>query len=233
MAHTLPIPQDFEELLRGRRSVRGFLPDPVSRDTVAELLTLARLSPSGANLQPGTFHVLTGTALTRLTDALDEAINQGRPEVAQYSYFPNPMPAELKARQTAAGFALYRALGITRRDTQARRDQFQRNFRFFDAPVGIVISIQRDMGKGCYMDLGMALMALFLAAESRGLGATGIGALAKHADVVHAALELDPGELVVCGIALGKPDPAQAVNNCRTAREPLAVYSSFRGFDNE
>jgi len=225
------IPASLEEILHQRHSVRGFLPDPVSRATIAELLTLSRLAPSGANLQPGEFHVLTGKALSALVNTLDAAIDAGKPEVAEYSYFPAPMPAALKARQHAAGFALYKALGITRRDTQARRDQFRRNYRFFDAPVGIVVSIQRDMGKGGFMDLGMTLMSLFLAAEARGLGASGIGALAKHADVVHDALELAPSDMVVCGIALGKPDPDSAVNECRTEREQLDNYSSFHGFE--
>lgn len=222
---------EVEEVLRRRHSVRGFLPDPVSRATVAELLSLARTAPSGANLQPGEFHVLTGSALASLTARLDEAIIAGRPTVSEYGYFPNPMPAGLKARQQAAGFALYDALGIAKRDIKARREQFRRNYQFFEAPVGIVVSIQRNMGKGCFMDLGMALMAFFLAAESRGLGASGIGALANHADVVHEALELAPSEMVVCGIALGKPDPAQAVNDCRTRRESLEEYASFNGFE--
>lgn len=225
------MPPDVEEVLRRRRSVRGFLPEPVSRATVADLLSLARMAPSGANLQPGEFHVLTGDALTNLTGKLDEAMKADQPMVSEYSYFPDPMPATLKARQQAAGFALYDALGIAKRDVRARREQFRRNYRFFDAPVGIVVSIHRDMGKGCFMDLGMALMALFLAAESRGLGATGIGALANHADVVHEALELDPMDMVVCGIALGKPDLSQAVNTCRTARESLENYAFFKGFD--
>ncbi len=230
MPSSLSFPPDVEEVLRRRRSVRGFLPEPVSRATVADLLTLARLAPSGANLQPGEFHVLSGDALTHLTSKLDEAMTAGQPMVSEYSYFPDPMPAVLKARQQAAGFALYDALGITKRDVKARREQFRRNYQFFDAPVGIVVSIQRAMGKGCFMDLGMALMAFFLAAESRGLGATGIGALANYADVVHAALDLDSSEMVVCGIALGKPDPAQAVNDCRTERESLENYACFKGF---
>lgn len=231
MAQPSATPVGVEEVLRSRHSVRGFLPDPIPRSTIAELLSLARLAPSGANLQPGVFHVLTGKALSSLVRTLDEAIAAGRTEVSEYSYFPDPLPAQLKARQIAAGFALYEALGITRRDTQARREQFQRNYQFFDAPVGIVVSIERNMGKGCFMDLGMALMAFFLAAESRGLGATGIGALARHADVVHDALELAPSEMVVCGIALGRPDPRQAVNNCRTERDSLERYSRFLGFD--
>ena len=220
-----------KEALFGRRSVRAFTPEPVSRSDVAELLTAARSAPSGANLQPGRFHALSRAPLAGLTDALAGAISSRRPEVAEYSYFPNPMPAELKARQRAAGYALYRALGIDRRDIAARQAQFERNYRFFDAPVGIVVTIDRTMGKGCYMDLGMALMALLIAAEARGLATCGVGALAKHADVVHDHLDLGLGELVVCGVALGRADVAHPVNQFRTTRAPLADFANFHGFD--
>jgi len=221
---------EIENLIEQRRSIRAFLPDAIDRPSLEAILTCARQAPSGANLQPGRFHVLTGSALSELVDALAEAIRLNKRPVAQYSYFPKVLSPELKARQHEAGFALYKALGIDRRDTQARREQFARNYRFFDAPVGIVVSIDRDMGKGCYMDLGMGLMNLFISAQSRGLGTSGIGALANHADVVHECLALPEQELVVCGIALGLPDHDHPVNSVTTPREPLASFTTFSGF---
>lgn len=219
-----------EQLLAQRRSVRAYLPDPVPRADVEHMLQAARLAPSGANLQPGYFHALTGAPLTALKDDLAQAQATGRAPVSEYSYFPTPMPPVLKDRQRAAGYALYRALGIPRRDIAGRKAQFARNYALFDAPVGIVVSIDRTMGKGCFMDLGMALMALFVAAESRGYATSGIGALAHHADVVHAALDLPGDQMVVCGIALGRPDPDAPVNSVRTERAPLGDYASLRGF---
>ena len=221
---------EFEKLIEQRRSIRAFLPNAIDQQSLEAILTCARLAPSGANLQPGRFRVLTGSALSALIKALAEAIEKNRKSVCEYSYFPPDLSAELKARQHAAGFALYKALGIGRRDTQARRKQFARNYRFFDAPVGIVVSIDQDMGKGCFMDLGMALMNLFISAQSRGFGTSGIGALANHADVVHEALALPARELVVCGIALGLPDLDHPVNNVVTTREPLSSFASFHGF---
>jgi nitroreductase len=221
---------DFTKLAARRRSVRAYLPDPVSRDEVGELLRIARLAPSGANLQPGTFHVLTGDALGSLTARLQAAQDQGLPVEKEYSYFPDPMPAHLKARQRAAGYALYAALGIERRDTEARRAQFARNYAFFGAPVGIVVTIERDTGKGCFMDLGMTLMSFFLAVEARGMGATGIGALANYGRVVHDHLGLPKEEMVVCGLALGWPDWDHPANTVRTEREPLESYARFSGF---
>lgn len=221
---------NIERLLTRRKSVRAFLPDPVSKADVARILRAARQAPSGANLQPGRFHVLAGAPLEALSAAVLGASQSGRPVVSEYSYFPVPMGPELKARQRAAGYALYSALGIDRRDVAGRKSQFDRNYRFFDAPVGIVVTIQADMGKGCFMDLGMALMALQLAAEDMGIATCGIGALANHADVVHTHLELPKDELVVCGIALGRSDPDAPVNQVATERDALEAYARFQGF---
>lgn len=217
-------------VLAARRSTRGFLPRAVHRETVEAILTDARRAPSGANLQPGRFIALTGAPLRALSGALGKAIAEGRPQVAEYSYFPTPMPPELKARQRATGYALYEALGIERRDLDGRRAQFEMNYRFFDAPVGIVVTVDRAMGKGCYMDLGMALMALLTSAQARGLNTCGLGALAHHGDVVHEALALPERELVVCGIALGHGDPDHPANRLRTTREPIEVFAELRGF---
>ena len=223
-------PDDLDALLSARRSVRAFRPDPVPRATVARLIELARTAPRGANRQPGRFHARAGPALAGLAATLSEAAAAGRPAVAEYSYFPDPMSPDLKDLQRAAGYALYAALGIDRRDTAGRRAQFARNYRFFDAPVGIVVTIDRAMGKGCFMDLGMAIATLLIAAEARGLGACGIGALANYGDLVHRHLDLPDSEMVVCGIALGHADPDHPANRVRTERRPLDAFATFRGF---
>ncbi|WCR02015.1 nitroreductase [Paracoccus saliphilus] len=222
---------EFEKLLARRRSIRSFTGEPVERAKIEKILRLARTAPSGANLQPGRFHVLTGAALDGLVQSLKSAIAAGEPQSREYSYFPEPMPKELKSRQVAAGYALYAALGIERRDIEARRHQFERNYEFFGAPVGIVVTIDRAMGKGCFMDLGMSLMALLLAAEDQGYATSGIGALAQYGPVVHRHLELPEGEMVVCGIALGVADKDAPVNRVRTERDDLPVFTRFHGFD--
>ncbi|MBJ3761325.1 nitroreductase [Maribius pontilimi] len=222
---------DLERLLARRRSVRGYLDRPVARTDVEAILTAARTAPSGANLQPGTFHAMTGAPLDELRQTLARALDEGRAQVSEYDWFPADMTPDLKAKQRAAGFALYDALGIAKRNLTGRRAQFARNYRFFDAPVGIVVTIRRDMGKGAFMDLGMALMALMLAAEARGLASSGIGALANYADLVADALGLPDDEMVVCGVALGHADPDAPENAVRTERDPLDAFASFRGWD--
>lgn len=221
---------DFAALMRRRRSIRAYRGEPVARALIEDICRLARMAPSGANLQPGRFHVLTEAPLQALVTDLEAAIAGGAPMVEEYSYFPDPLSPALRARRQAAGYALYRALGIERRDLEGRRRQFQRNYAFFGAPVGMVVTIDRAMGKGCFMDLGMSLMALLLAAEDRGLGATGIGALANYGPEVHRILGLPAEEMVVCGVALGWPDRTAPENGVRTEREDLPAFTSFRGF---
>lgn len=222
---------DFSDILANRRSIRAYLPDAIDQTTVAAICADARRAPSGANLQPGKYHVLTGRALAALTARLGEAAAAQTPVQLEYSYFPPKMPAALKDRQRQAGYALYHALGIERRDVAGRRAQFDRNYRFFDAPVGVVVTIDREMGAGCFMDLGMSIMAFLLSAEDRGLGASGIGAIANYGSIVHQHLGLPDDELVVCGIALGKPDLAAPVNQFRTERQTVDQFTTFHGFD--
>ncbi|MFT5632094.1 MAG: nitroreductase [Gammaproteobacteria bacterium] len=221
---------DDRDLLAQRKSVRAFSDAKVDLETVQRICRSGRQAPSGANLQPGKFHVLTGQALADLKSRLAAAYAEGGPVDAEYSYFPPTMNAELKARQKKAGYALYEAMGIPRRDIAGRRQQFAKNYAFFDAPVGVVVTIDRDMGKGCFMDLGSAIMSFFLASLQEGLASTGIGALANYARVIHDHLGLAADEMVVCGIALGVADASAPVNAFSTERQLLEEYTTFRGF---
>lgn len=222
---------DLLEILEQRHSIRAYTNDRIERATLERICSAARRAPSGANLQPGKFHVLTGTALQALIDRLLMAQDTGEPISSEYSYFPERMSRALKDRQRRAGYALYEALGIERRDVQRRRAQFARNYAFFGAPVGVVVTIERAMGKGCFMDLGMAIMTFLLSAEDEGLGTSGIGALANYGPIVHEHLNLPEDELVVCGIAVGFADKGAKVNQFRTERCSLAEFTTFRGFE--
>ena len=210
--------------MRSRRSVRGFLPDPVPQALLEQLLATARAAPSGANLQPGRFWALQGGARARLSAALSAAARAQLPAREDYGYFPRPMPLQLRKRQVAAAQALYCSLGIARGDASARLQQFERNYRFFDAPVALLVTLDREFGSGGFMDLGMCVHGLLLAAHAQGLGACAIGALASYPDIVRRELGLPDSEVVVCGIALGWPDPQAPANQTQTEREPLAQY---------
>lgn len=217
--------------LNNRRSTRRFLDRPVSRDNLERLLTLARRAPSGANLQPGLVHALTGAPLDDLSQKLCTAFEQKDTRPEEYDYFPATMPDYLKQRQREVGYALYNSLGIERRDIAGRKRQHRRNFQFFDAPVGLIITIERDMGKGCYMDLGMFLQSLFLAAEDEGLATCGIGAMASYHHIIRETLSLPETEVVVCGMAMGYADESAPENQFPTPRVDLEEYARFQGFD--
>src|SRR5690606_36994496 len=167
-----------------RRSIRAYTSQAVPDDLLVQLLQAARQAPSGANLQPGRFLAVRGAARERLSRALIQARRQGQPEIEDYAYFPRPMPTVLKRRQIASAQALYTALGVERHDRTGRVAQFERNYRFFDAPVALVVTIDRRFGPGGYMDLGMSLYGLMLAARRHGLDTCAIGALASYPGVV-------------------------------------------------
>jgi nitroreductase len=207
-----------------RRSTRAFLDLPLPDGLVAELLTNARRAPSGANLQPGKFIAVEGDARARLSAALVNAWRGGQAEPEDYDYFPRPMPLHLKRRQLAAAQALYGALGVERHDRAGRDQQFARNFTFFDAPVALIVTIDRAFGAGGYMDLGMTLYGLMLAAQRTGLGCCAIGALASYPTLIRATLDLDDQSSIVCGVALGFADPDAPVNDTTTTRLPLDEY---------
>lgn len=225
-ASTSPSHPALAALLGQRSSTRGFTGQPLPDGCLESLLVQARRAPSGANLQPGEFISLEGDARARLSTALVGAFRSGAREAEDYSYFPVPMPHSLRRRQVAAAQALYGALGAQREDRAARDAQFERNFRFFDAPTALLVLIDARMGSGCFMDLGMCLFALMMAADAQGIASCPIGAIASYPGLVRSTLELEGDRHVVCGLALGYADPLAPENAVRTARRPLEDYFS-------
>lgn len=219
----------FSQLAAQRRSVRAYLPTPVSDDVLHAVLVQARLAPSGANLQPGSLVQVRGVVREALTADLLDAFQQGREEAEDYSYFPQPMPHTLRRRQVAAAQALYGALGVARDDRAGRDAQFERNFRFFDAPVALIVTMPHDMGSGCYMDLGMTLYGLMLAAQDQGLATCAIGAMASYPNLIRGHLGLEASSHIVCGMAMGYADPDAPVNQTQTTRCDLDEYFKVVG----
>lgn len=201
-----------------RMSTRGFLDSAVADDLLERLLIRARLAPSAANLQPGHIIQLKGSSRARLTQALLDARAAGHEESEDYAYFPRPMPLALRRRQVAAAQALYGALGIERHDRAGREAQFDRNFQFFDAPVALLLTIDRAFGAGGYLDLGMLLHSLMLSAHEEGLGSCVIGALASYPNLIRQTLGLADEHHIVCGVAIGYADPHAGVNDTATSR---------------
>ena len=222
-------PDSFTTLATERRSIRAYQAKPVAESLLHQVLTQARKAPSGANLQPGSFIWVQSEARQRLTTDLTQGWRNGAQEPEDYSYFPTPLPMTLRRRQVAAAKALYGSIGIAQDDRAGRDQQFEQNFRFFDAPVALIATINGDFGSGGYMDFGMTLYGLMLAAQSQGLATCAIGAMASYPGLIRRSLGLDERSKIVCGIALGYADGDAAVNQTVTERCSLDQY--FRVID--
>lgn len=214
----------FTNWVPSRRSVRAYLPDAVPPALLRRVVQSARQAPSGANLQPGAFIAVQGAVRQQLSADLVQAFRAGQEEQEDYAYFPKPMPSVLRRRQVAAARALYGALGLERDDCAGRDGQFECNYRFFDAPVALVVTIDREFGSGGYMDLGMAIYGLMLAAHAQGLSTCAIGAMASYPSLIRRHLGLDASHNIVCGMALGYADTAAPVNQTQTARAEVDEF---------
>lgn len=221
-----------DRVIAGRRSIRAFLPRAVDERDLDAILTLAACAPSGNNIQPWRVHVLRGDTLRRLTAAVcaafDTADGSHRPE---YDYYPAEFFEPYLGRRRKVGWDLYRRLGIERGDTARMRVQVRRNFTFFGAPVGLMFTIDRRLAQGSWLDYGMFLQTLMLAAEARGLATCAQAAWIDYHRIIAQTLALPPHEQVVCGIALGYADPDAAENTLVSERAALAEFVVKHGVE--
>ena len=214
------------EAILSRRSVRAFLPRPVPRTLIEELLGLAARAPSGGNLQPWRVDVLTAAPLAAL---LAEA-RTSTPGEMELQVYPSPLPEPYRTRRHRNGEALYEAIGIARDDRPARLAQFARNFEAFGAPVLLLFSIDRIFDRPQWAHLGMFIQTLMLLAEERGLATCPQEAWAAVHALVARHIELPAERILYCGMALGYADPEAPINRLRTEREPVDGFAAFRGF---
>jgi nitroreductase len=217
-----------DAVMAGRHAVRAFLPTPVPRALVAGMLAVASRAPSGTNLQPWRVHVLTGATRQCLVDAVCAAYDTGEPgHKAEYDYYPAEFFEPYLARRRKIGWGLYGLLGIARGDAERMKAQMRRNFEFFGAPVGLIFSIDRRMGRGSWLDYGMFLQNIMLAARARGLDTCPQVAWLDYHRIVADILGFGAQEQLVCGMALGHADPAAIENSLATERAALAEFVVF------
>ncbi|MEI7612266.1 MAG: nitroreductase [Betaproteobacteria bacterium] len=221
-------PLGVYEALYQRKSIRAFLPTPVPRDKIERILAGASRAPSGTNIQPWRVRVLTAEARQRLVDAV-LSFRSASPGVEHlgYQYYPAKWQEPYLSRRRKVGWDMYGLLGIGRADSEQIQAQQNRNFTFFDAPVGIVFSIEAELERGSWLDYGMFLQSLTLAAEAEGLGTCLQACWVSHADVVASTLSFAANERLVCGLALGYPDPDAPVNRLTTERAALDEFVTF------
>lgn len=221
-----------DDAITGRRSIRRFLPKPVPETLVRHLLAVASRAPSGTNMQPWRVHVLAGAAKTALSEAILKAFHDDRftPEQA-YKYYPDSFPEPYRSRRRAVGWGLYGLLGIKKGETEKMRAQAARNYLFFDAPVGLIFTIDAILEIGSWLDYGGFLQNIAVAARGHGLHTCPQAAFARYHAVIQPRLGIADTETVVCGMSLGYADPEAPENSLVTAREPVSAFASFQGFD--
>jgi nitroreductase len=215
-----------EEAISQRRSVRAFLPDPVSEETIARILYLAGRAPSGTNMQPWKVEVVTGGARDALCADLVEAHHEGGYS-GEYQYYPKEFFEPFKGRRRTVGWALYGLLDIKKGDFEKTQAQHARNFTFFDAPVGLIFTINRGLEIGSWLDFGMFMQNVMILARSHGLETCPQAAFATFHKVIRQHIELGEEDVVVAGMALGKADWSQPENTLITERVPLEDYVRF------
>jgi nitroreductase len=213
-----------------RRSIRRFLPAPVPRAVVEDLLAVASRAPSGTNVQPWQVRVLAGAPLARFCDAILAAHDAGANN-PEFAYYPTRWFEPFLARRRKVGWDLYGLLGIGRADKARMQAQHSRNYRFFDAPVGMIFTVHRDLEVGSLIDYGMFLQNLMVAARARGLDTCPQAAWMEFPRQIAAALGLPAEQRVVCGMALGYADATAPENRLVTEREGVDGFATFAGFE--
>jgi hypothetical protein len=221
-----------DDAITSRRSIRAFLPTPVHAADVEAILDVAARAPSGTNMQPWRGYALAGAAKDRLIAAVQAEFDAQAPgHVQEVQYYPDAFFDPYLSRRREVGWGLYGLLGIGKGDAAKMRAQHRRNFQFFDAPVGLVFTIDRRLATGSWLDYGMFLQNVMTAARGRGLDTCAQAAWTHYHRAIRPVLGLAAEETVVCGMALGYADPAAPENALVTTRAAARDFMRFEGFD--
>jgi nitroreductase len=216
--------------ITSRRSVRAFLPTPVPRQTIEDILQVAARAPSGTNTQPWQVHVLTGAAKQALSKdilaAYDDPAARAK-HTEEYAYYPTEWKSPYIDRRRKVGWDLYSMLGIGKTDKDRMHAQHARNYAFFDAPVGLMFTIDRVLQQGSWLDYGMFLQSVMVAARGRGLHTCPQAAFMQFHRIIAQHLNLPDAQMLVCGMSLGYADTAAVANQLVTEREPVAGFTRF------
>jgi len=211
-----------------RRSLRAFLDKPVPHETVARILQTAARAPSGTNMQPWKTYVVTGDSRQRLCEACSVAFDeQSGSHKSEVGYYPEKWFDPYLSRRRQVGWSLYGLLDIKKGDRERTHAQHRRNYEFFDAPVGLMFTLHRDLATGSWLDYGMFMQNIMLLAREQGLHTCPQAAWADYHTVVREVLPIGAEEIVICGMALGYADPDAIENSLVTERVPLEEHVEF------
>jgi len=217
---------DLDKTIAERRSVRGFLPKPVPRPVLEELLALAQRAPSNCNVQPWRLYVASGETLERLRAALVAAASSGKSQTMSATV--DTFFGTYREKQVACAVELYGNMGVARNDREGRKQAMLRNFEFFDAPHVAYVCMAKSFGIGVALDVGMYVQTLMLALQSRGIGSCAQAALRAFPDIVGEHVGIPEDEQILCGLSFGYEDQSVAANRTRQPRDPITGNVFFR-----
>jgi len=216
--------------ITSRRSLRAFLPTPVPRQTIEDILAVASRAASGTNTQPWKVYVLTGEAKASLSRRVVDIYNDPAALAThreEYDYYPTEWISPYIDRRRKVGWDLYGLLGIAKTDKARMHAQHRRNYEFFGAPVGLMFTIDRVMRQGSWLDYGMFLQSVMVAARARGLDTCPQAAFLQFHRVILEHVGAPASDTLVCGMSLGHADPAAVENSLVTERAPVAEFARF------
>ena len=218
---------EVTEAIRNRKSTRAFLPKPVDKKLIKDILECARWAPSGVNSQPWQVAVVFEETKNKLANALAKCRANGESARQDYDYYPTKIEEPYLSRKKVCGKALYTALNIQKDDIKKRKEQWMKNYYSFDAPVVLYFFIDEILETGSWVDCGMFIQNVMLAARGFGLETCAQAALAEYPDVVRNILKINDTKKLICGMALGHANYQDTSYQYRTEREPVETFTSW------
>lgn len=218
---------NISQAITNRKSTRAFLDKDVSHAQLTRVLEVAKYAPSGTNAQPWEVAVVRGKTKEQLTAALIDTFRTDGLGEMDYNYYPVKWKEPFKKRRVTCGSQLYTALKIERRDKERRLEQWEANYRGFDAPAILFFFLDSIMEKGSFLDYGMFIQSIMLAAIDEGLATCAQAALGQYPELIKKTLGYGEDKILICGMAVGYEDTTAPQNNYRTAREDIEVFTKF------
>ncbi len=218
---------DILEAISGRQSIRAYLDTAVDKKTIHNILNAARWTPSGVNTQPWQVVVVQGETKQTIGDRIIAARENGQKENPDYAYYPEKWVEPWRSRRLQCGLAMYRALDISREETEKRKQAWYRNYHFFGAPVGLLFFLDKKLTTGSLLDIGLFLQSIMLAARHYGLATCPQASLAEYPDIVRDALQLSADQRLLGGMALGYADMSRPINQYRLPRCEVEEFTRW------
>ena len=218
---------NLKDIIKSRYSVRSFTKKNVDIEIIKEILQISKCAPSGGNIQPWKVYVVTGSAKEKLIERTLSNYDNGVQEKIEYEIYPNPLDEEYRKRRSECAKDMYAALSIEQDDIESRLTQIRENFKFFGAPVGMIITIDKAFAVNGWGHVGMFIQNICLSAIDNDMGTCLQESWSIYPETVKDVLNIPDNEVVWCGIALGYPNLEHPINNYRTSRESIDKFVTF------